>query len=187
MLRAANFAAQDSQDPNPSWNESIALAFPKKFEGRSRATTEYCGILRMVPALFAWCRAMRCAGRGSGGWFPGKLNRSRSQVLQELWVHVLLWDYDSCNTQTRRLSGERKIRIPGAHLSEAEKRRAGGARGLLAVGDPGREAEEGPPLLSLPGPPGPPLGGPLLPGTGGGAWAEAAAGFDWPGLETLKL
>ena len=23
-----------SQDPNPSWNESIALAFPKKFEGQ---------------------------------------------------------------------------------------------------------------------------------------------------------
>mmetsp|Transcript_17101 Transcript_17101/g.29686 ORF Transcript_17101/g.29686 Transcript_17101/m.29686 type:complete len:699 (-) Transcript_17101:146-2242(-) len=38
------------EDPNPSWNESIALAFPKKFEG--------------VPE-------------------------------EELWVHVLLWDYDS--------------------------------------------------------------------------------------------
>ncbi|CAE7211082.1 tmem65 [Symbiodinium natans] len=38
------------EDPNPYWNESIALAFPKKFEG--------------VPE-------------------------------EELWVHVLLWDYDS--------------------------------------------------------------------------------------------
>lgn len=41
------------EDCNPTWNESIALAFPKKFEE--------------VP-------------------------------LEELWVHVLLWDYDSLST-----------------------------------------------------------------------------------------
>ena len=56
-------------------------------------------------------------------------------------MHVLLWDYDSRNTQ--RLSQSREDQDAGHRVAEAEKRRAGGARGLLTVGDPGREAEEG--------------------------------------------
>lgn len=84
------------EDPNPSWNESIALAFPKKFEG--------------VPE-------------------------------EELWVHVLLWDYDS-------LRNDELVAHAAFSLSEirAGKLKEVAAHGLRPLPGTGQASSEAPVL-----------------------------------------